>query len=240
MSPFSLQLEHISGSDNHIADALSRAPEFYHTSAVVLGIEGKMTLKEAVAKDLEYQQKAKEVQKSCEAGAPLWKGLFVKDGIIYYSGDIIEVPNIPKFKTILLEESHDHLLAGHFGRDKTLDLLRRKWFWKGMAKDVEAYIQSCDRCNKVKASSRRLLPPLQPIVSNRPWSILTLDFVGSFEPAIRTGHTECLVMVDKFIKIVYLAGCQKEISAKETVSLVIRHVVALHGIPEKILSDRGP
>ena len=240
LSPFSLRLEHISGSDNHIADALSRTPEFYQANAIVTGVEGKMTLKEAVARDCVYQQKAKDIQKSCESPTSSWNGVSVKNGIIYHSGGIIEVPDIPEFRTILLGENHDHLMAGHFGRDRTLDLLRRKWFWKGMAKDVEAYVQSCDKCQKMKTSGRQFLPPLQPIMSNRPWSIVTLDFVGSFEPAIGTRNTECLVMVDKFTKMVHLAGCQKGISAKETALLVIRHIVALHGIPEEILSDRGP
>ena len=47
-------------------------------------------------------------------------------------------------------------------------------------------------------------------------------------------------MVDKFTKMVHLAGCKKEVNAKEAACLVIKHVVALHGIPEEILSDRGP
>ena len=109
-----------------------------------------------------------------------------------------------------------------------------------MAKDVEVYVQSCDKCNKTKSSGRRCLPPLQPIVANRPWSIVTLDFVGSFEPAVITRNTECLAMVDKFTKMVHLAGCKKDTTAKDTALLVIRHVVALHGIPEEILSNKGP
>ena len=146
---------------------------------------------------------------------------------------------MPKFRTALLTENHDRPMSGHFGRDRTLDLLKRKWYWRGMSKDVEEYVQSCDRCQKIK-SGRNILPALQPIVPSRPWAVVTLDFVGSFFPAVNTSHTECLVMVDKFTKMVHLAGCKKEISAKETAGLVIKHVVALHGIPEEILSDRGP
>ena len=240
LSPFSIQMEHISGPDNHIADALSRTPEFYQANAIVMGMEGKMTLNEAIAKDEAYQQRAQEIRRTCDSATSFWYGYSVKNGVIQRPGGVIEVPDIPEFKTVLLGENHDHLMAGHFGRDRTLDLLRRKWFWRGMAKDVEVYIQSCDKCKRVKASTGRSLPPLQPIVSNRPWSMITLDFVGSFEPAVKTENTECLVMVDKFTKMVYLAGCQKGISAKETAFLVIRHVVALHGIPEEILSDREP
>ena len=240
MSPFSIQYEHVSGSDNVIADALSRTPEFYRADALVLGLEDRMTLKEAVVQDPEYQNRAKEIEQSGTSSSASFNGFRVEDGVIFRPEGLIEVPNVPKFRTLLLSESHDQPLAGHFGRDRTLDLLRRKWFWKGMAKDVEAYVQSCDKCNKTKSGGKRVLPPLQPIVASRPWSIVTLDFVGSFEPAAITGNTECLVMVDKFTKMVHLAGCKKDTNARDTAFLVIRHVIALHGIPEEILSDRGP
>ena len=240
LSPFSIQYEHVSGSDNVIADALSRTPEFYHADALVLSLEDRMTLKEAIAQDSEYQNRANEVEQGGTSSSASWSGFKVEDGVIFRPEGLIEVPNVPKFRTMLLSENHDQPLAGHFGRDRTLDLLRRKWFWKGMAKDVEAYVQSCDKCNKTKSGGKRVLPPLQPIVANRPWSIVTLDFVGSFEPAVITGNTECLVMVDKFTKMVHLAGCKKDTNARDTAFLVIRHVVALHGIPDEILSDRGP
>ena len=239
LSPFLIRWEHVSGKDNQIADALSRTPEFYHANAIVVSPEDKLQLKDAIALDDEYQQRAKGVVKSCEVKSSPWFGFSVKDNAIYRPEGTIEVPNVPKFRTALLMENHDHPMSGHFGRDRTLDLLKRKWYWRGMAKDVEEYVQSCDKCQKTK-SGRSVLPALQPIVPSRPWSIVTLDFVGSFCPAVNTGHTECLVMVDKFTKMVHLAGCKKEVNAKEAACLVIKHVVALHGIPEEILSDRGP
>ena len=52
----------------------------------------------------------------------------VKNNAIYRPEGVIEVPAVPRFKTALLEANHDHMLAGHFGRDRALDLLRRKWF----------------------------------------------------------------------------------------------------------------
>ena len=239
LSPFLIRWEHVSGKDNQITDALSRTPEFYQASAVVVTPEDKLQLREAIAIDDEYQQKAKAVVKSCKSKGSPWFGFSVVDNVIYRPEGTIEVQNVPKFRTVLLTENHDRPMSGHFGRDRTLDLLKRKWYWRGMSKDVEEYVQRCDRCQKIK-SGRSILPALQPIVPSRPWAVVTLDFVGSFFPAVNTSHTECLVMVDKFTKMVYLAGCKKEIGVKETAGLVIKHVVALHGILEEILSDRGP
>ena len=158
LSPFSLQYEHVSGSNNVIADALSRTPEFYHIDALVLELEDRMSLQEAIAQDLEYQNRASEIEQSGESSAAGHNACKVVNGIIYRPKGSIEVPNTPKFRTLLLRESHDQPLAGHFGRDRTLDLLRRKWYWKGMAKDVELYVQSCDKCNKIKSGRKKILP----------------------------------------------------------------------------------
>ena len=150
-----------------------------------------------------------------------------------------EVPYDQALRTLLLEMHHDDPLAGHFGRDRTLAALRRKWHWPGMAANVEQFVRSCNICQRSKPSKPSLVVP-QPIIPQRPWGTLTLDFVGSFQPAVETAHTECLVMVDKFTKMVHLAGCHKNIDAYTTAKLVLKHVIALHGLPTTIISDRGP
>ena len=54
LSQFSIQYQYVSESDNVIADALSRTPEFYHADALVLGLEDRLTLKEVIAQDPDY------------------------------------------------------------------------------------------------------------------------------------------------------------------------------------------
>ena len=40
--------------------------------------------------------------------------------------------------------------------------------------------------------------------------------------------------------MVHLVPCSESIDAEETASLLLRHVFKLHGLPDKIISDRGP
>ena len=239
LAPFSIKYQYVSGKNNTIADALSRAPEFY-AAAIEITADENITLKEAICLDGEYQQRYEDIKKSLEEGGLIFQGYNTKDSIIYRPDGTMEVPNNSQLRLKLLEYNHDHPMAGHFGRDRTLDSLRRKWFWKGIVKDVEEYVKSCDKCQRTKARTGIVMPAIQPIVPKRPWSIITLDFVGSFCPAAETGNTECLVMVDKFTKMVHLASCKKDINAKTTAYLVLKHVISLHGVPEEIISDRGP
>ena len=241
LSGFDLHLQHLAGPNNHIADALSRTPEFYASAITTKEAHQDLStlLQQAAQEDAQYQSRIQDIQRNQAEGTDKYKDMSVRDGLIYRSQNIIEVPYDLSLRTLLLELNHDNPLAGHFGRDRTLDLLRRRWFWSGMATQVDKFVKSCNVCQRTKPSKPSLVIP-QPIVPIRPWSVITLDFVGSFQPASETAHTECLVMVDKFTKMTHLAGCSKTIDAYGTAKLVLRHVIALHGIPTTIISDRGP
>ena len=205
LSGFDIYPQHLAGSNNHIADALSRTPEFY-----VSAMTTKETLHDipsllhpAAQEDAQYQSRIQEIHRSQAEGIVKYKDMSVQDGLITRSQGIIEVPYDLTLRTLLLELNHDSPLAGHFGRDRTLDLLRRRWYWPGMAAQVDKFVKSCNVCQRTKPSKPLLAVP-QPIIPQRPWSIITLDFVGSFQPASETAHTECLVMVDKFTKMIHL------------------------------------
>ena len=64
------------------------------------------------------------------------------------------VQNNKDLKFLLIKECHDSPTFGHFGTDKAFNLLSRSYTWKGMARDVRAYVRSCDICQRVKISMR--------------------------------------------------------------------------------------
>ena len=50
---------------------------------------------------------------------------------------------------MILVETHDKM--GHQGNNRTYSLIKRQYYWKGMAKDVKDYIQRCPACRQEKA-----------------------------------------------------------------------------------------
>ncbi len=62
----------------------------------------------------------------------------------------------------ILSESHGHLLAGHFGVNKTKQRILQSYYWPNMVKDITEYLQSCDKCQltKVDKMQPELLSPL--------------------------------------------------------------------------------
>ena len=59
------------------------------------------------------------------------------DGILHHQG----LPFVPKAIRIeLISQYHDDPLAGHFGIDKTRELVGRKYYWPSLRRDDESYV----------------------------------------------------------------------------------------------------
>ena len=161
-------------------------------------------------------------------------------GVVIDSGGRIFVPADDELRMMLIAENHDGPLNGHFGAERTQELVERYWVWQGLARDVREYVRSCRQCQLQKHSTR--LPPgkLHPIVATHPWQVVTLDLVGGLPASGKPKYDYILVMVDKFSKYVCLEPCHATLTAPEAAEIFLRRIVAEHGIPQVVISDRGP
>jgi len=128
---------------------------------------------------------------------------------------------------------------GHFGFDKTLELLKRKFFWPHMRKDVRRHCHRCISCLKVKSKTmpHGLYTPL-PFAS-APWEDIRMDFILGL-PWTHRGFDSIFVLVDRFSKMAHFIPCNKVDDACNISKLFFREVVRLHGLPQTIVSDRDP
>ena len=94
-----------------------------------------------------------ELRKSSEIAGekPAW----VEDGGLWYYKDALYVPDDSATRAELMRLHHDDELAGHFGRDKTEVLLRRKYWWPTLAKDVAEWVKTCVICQTMKPRRHR-------------------------------------------------------------------------------------
>ena len=70
------------------------------------------------------------------------------EGVLQYGG----LPYIPEIIWLeLINWHHDDPLAGHFGIDKTQELIARKYYWPMLFRDIEAYVKGCNVCLAFKA-----------------------------------------------------------------------------------------
>ena len=123
-----------------------------------------------------------------------------------------------KFLTRLriLKDKHDHLLAGHFGINKTTELVCHEYTWPGVRKFVNDFCSSCTTCHRSKALRHKPYGLIkQLLILLRPWDSISMDFIEHLPKS--SGFTAILIIVDRLSKqgifiptmdSVDSAGCQ--------------------------------
>ena len=70
----------------------------------------------------------------------------------------------------ILQENHDVLTVGHMGIQRTVDLVKRTYWWGGLWSDVAHYVLSFPLCQRMKSDNRKKAGALQPIpLLERAW-----------------------------------------------------------------------
>lgn len=104
---------------------------------------------------------------------------------------------------------------------------------------IRRFIASCSVCAQTKVSNRPPAGLLRPLpVPSRPWAQIALDFITGLPSS--GGNTVILTVIDRFSKAARFVPLPKLPSARETAQIVVDHVFKIHGLPENVVSDRGP
>ena len=144
-------------------------------------------------------------------------------------------------KNVVMQECHDVAMAGHFGKHKTLATVRQRFWWPRMVEEVTDYCKTCVTCQRIKVSRQRPAVSLhqsEPPV--RRWQEVSIDWVTGLKATMR-GVDAIMTVTDKLSKMVHLIPLHfKGSDAQRTARLFIDHVWRLHGMPQKIFSDRDP
>ena len=116
-------------------------------------------------------------------------GLLLLDNRIY----VLSAGNL---HTCVLQYNHDHILAGHFGQNKTLELVRHRYSWPSLCTDIQQFCKSCITCMQSKPQYHKLYGSLKQLpIPKQLWNSISMDFIKKL-PLFDT----ILVIVDRLIK----------------------------------------
>ncbi len=143
------------------------------------------------------------------------------------------VPSSQNFT--LLGSVHKVPGSGHPGSQRTLSLLQARYWWPlwprmSSGTSVAAHSVPCRRP-----------PPIFRLASWFPCLFLNdigVDLITDLPNS--EGHTCVLVVVDRFSKAYRLIPLKGLSTALETAESLFHHVLRNYGLPENIVSDRGP
>lgn len=135
----------------------------------------------------------------------------------------------------LCRMNHDDI--GHFGFEKTLERLRRNYWFPKMTRFVRKYVDACVQCAyaKNKTHAREgLLHPIEKI--EKPFHTLHIDHLGPFVRSNR-GFSYLLVVVDAFTKFCFIKPVRNTNTAN--VIRILDEIFHTFRTPDRLVSDRG-
>ncbi|KAL0196887.1 hypothetical protein M9458_005427, partial [Cirrhinus mrigala] len=219
---FDFTINYRPGSQNLKADALSRIHEPNHAIHPPESILPASIIVAPVTWDVMTEITEAQAQDPPPAEYP--------DNLTY-------VPAV--LRSRILSEVHTAPSSGHPGIEATLDLLHNRFWWPTMRHDTTNYVKNCVTCCTTKTPRQLPAGLLQPLpVPKRPWSHIAVDFVTDLPPS--QGHTTVLSVVDRFSKGCRFIPLPKLPTAMETAEALCNAVFRYYGLPEDIVSDRGP
>jgi RNase H-like domain found in reverse transcriptase/Integrase zinc binding domain/Chromo (CHRromatin Organisation MOdifier) domain/Integrase core domain/Reverse transcriptase (RNA-dependent DNA polymerase) len=161
--------------------------------------------------------------------------------VLFYKGKNY-VPRNTDLRRDIVKSFHDHETAGHPGEIGTYNAIRQNYWWPGLRTFVKNYVQGCGICQQFKIDRTPSKPsyiPTEGATSTRPFANCSMDLITDLPEA--DGFDSILVVVDQGLsKGVILSPCNKTITSEGTAKLLLEGLYKRFGLPDKIISDRGP
>ncbi len=199
----------------------------------------------SVVEDTELESRLKKAYATDECAKRVLakiEGDFAIDeqGLIRYKG-LVYVPS--QMRRPLVQEQHSLPAHGHQGVTRTFERITRHYYFPGMRKQVETVVRECDICSKSK--SNRHLPYGQlksTPVPKGAWKSIALDFIVklplSKDPLTGVEYDSILVITERLTKYGKFIPYLEASDAEALAYTFIRVILADHGMPEEIISDR--
>jgi hypothetical protein len=161
-----------------------------------------------------------------------------EEGVLWYKGRIY-VPSVKELKDKILHEAHESAYSIHPGGNRMYHDPKATYWWYEMKRDVAECVALCNTCQRVKAEHQwpsRLLQLLQ--VREWKWEEIAMDFITGL-PRTQSGYDPIWVIVDGQTNVPHFIPIKTTYSGPWLAQLYMSRIVCLHGMPKKIVSDRG-
>ena len=100
------------------------------------------------------------------------------------------------------------------------------------------FMDGCATCQSTKPRPKTQVPLRPNQIPTKVWEIITMDFVTDLPTS--KGHDSIFVVVDHLSKAVVVTPCNKIITAEGTAQLYLDNIWRHTGLPQQVISDRGP
>ena len=266
LADYDFTIEHLPGTQNTTADALSRNftntvristvidvqsdfhPETWwddllgdvYFAPIVKLLEPSVTLNVRDQHTRDQIEKRLQKLKRCPN---FLKRFSLEGNCLIYDKDVqldgqkrICVPKT-KTKEILKKVHDDELHGGHFGIYNTFLKAATITYWPHQFKDVSRYVKTCLTCQTTKQGQATSGLLLQEPPPVKRWEVIGIDFVLGL-PVTPRGNDMILTVIDHLTKRAHFIPTSVTATSQDSLAMLFNHVFKLHGFPKKIVSDR--
>ncbi|XP_066952487.1 uncharacterized protein [Macrobrachium rosenbergii] len=171
---------------------------------VVSSMEADEWSRESLVREQKGDPEVSRLREIAERGGKEGDLYYLKEDILFMkcsSGEWRRVDQIvvpEKFRSHIMRRGHEDIFAGHVGINKTLERIRRNFYWTKMKKDIARFCKSCHIC-QLTGKPNEIVPkaPLIPVPSiGEPFQHILIDVVGPL-PRASAGKEFILTILDR-------------------------------------------
>jgi hypothetical protein len=255
LQEYDLEIVHIKGADNYLADIMSRnpvglsreelnqmaKPRDILVAAIDLNVDPiiKAELRKLAAYQAEDPRIIEIKQNLGTALPPLTDKYMLRNGVLYRKDD----QRYRYWRPILpasLERpviKFVHSALGHAGTDKCMSQIEHSFYLRSVGRKVRKFVSCCVICQQVKHPNRSYGVESRSHMPTLPGELMALDLYGPL-PTGRAGVKYILVCLDVFSKHVKLYPLRSA-TTKSCLNKLTSHYFQEIRMPKSILSDHG-
>ena len=231
ISEFSTDIRYVQGSENFVADTLSRVE-----------INGIETLQEGI----NYAQIALDQRTDADLNQllknPTDTELRLSEYPVPHSNYMLWCdtstsmirPVIPSsWRKIIFNKLHG---ISHPGIKGTSKLISRRFVWTGMRKDISKWVRQCLSCQQCKIHRHTVSPLEKYKLPEGRFNHINMDIVGPLPES--HGFSYMLTIIDRYTRYVS-AIPMKDLSSISVVNAFLHGYVSHFGVPATVTTDRG-
>lgn len=241
---YNFQIKFLKGTDNLLADGLSRLPTQCNRKTIDLDVRVDLVrfadrtveqLQQNTTTDANLRQLAdiittgwpdnlQEIPPAIRAYWSIRDQLTVCNGIIMKGQQVVVPPGMQKD---ILAKLH----TPHLGIEKSKLLAKETIYWPTINKDIEKLTKSCQQCQAHKPA-QQAEPLHQHEIPARAWANIAVDL---FEQS----HKQYLLIVDYYSKFPVVRKLPTPAPSSAVID-TLKMLFSEMGIPDKVVSDNGP
>ncbi|PKA50779.1 putative mitochondrial protein [Apostasia shenzhenica] len=238
LTGYDFTIQYKKGSENVVADALSRIPENHIVESANISAAVITELLKEVRNSWEEDPKLKDIIQKLQTEQEVTGGFVWNHELLWKAGRLVVGP-VEGLRRKIATIIHSDPAGGHSGIEGTTIKVRSIFCWRGIRKSVRKVVRECEVCQKNKVENIASPGLLQPLpIPSRLWTDITMDFIEGL-PSSYSKHS-IWVIVDRLSKFAHFISLSHPYTAAVLAQIFIEHIYRLHGMPERIVSDRDP